>query len=162
MRITKIISRGRLARRATPVGAAAIVLLASTAVTAAPTTRASENDLLKAEDALFAADMNHDVGAIEQGFADEAVFVHANGMRQTKAEYIAAARDANFRVRDVKGLDRVVRISGDIGVIRGTKTLTIGDGMHLSGTYLSVYIRRDGRWQLLDEQSSPEPRPARP
>jgi hypothetical protein len=32
--------------------------------------------------------------------------------------------------------------------------------MHLSGSYLTVYVMRDGRWQMLDEQSAPAPRPA--
>ncbi len=115
---------------------------------------AAEAALLRAEDALFAADVNHDVAAIERGFADEAIFVHANGMTQTKADYLAATRAAKFPIKSIDATDRVVRIFGTVGVVRGIKTLVVGD-MHLSGTYLTVYVLRDGRWQMLDEQSSP-------
>jgi ketosteroid isomerase-like protein len=120
--------------------------------------QATEESLLRAEDALFAADVSHDIPAIERGFADEAIFVHANGTVQTKADYLAATRDAKFPIKSIDASDRVVRIFGDVGVVRGTKTLLVGD-MHLSGSYLTVYVMRGGRWQMLDEQSAPAPRP---
>lgn len=123
----------------------------------------TQKALLAAEDALFAADLHHDVAAIERGFADEAIFVHANGMVQTRADYIAATREAKFPVKSIMASDRVVRIFGTTGIVRGTKTLEVGD-MHLSGTYLTVYVLRDGRWQMLDEQSAPafKPQPVHP
>jgi hypothetical protein len=144
------------------LGAATVAGIAGTAGTAvAADARYSpaEAALLAAEDALFAADVKHDVAAIERGFADEAIFVHANGMIQTKADYLKATAAATMPVKSVVGSDRVVKIFGAVGVVRGTKTLEVGD-MHLSGSYLTVYVMRDGRWQMLDEQSAPAPRPA--
>lgn len=123
----------------------------------APAPSAAEAALLKAEDQLFAADVNHDVAAIERGFADEAIFVHANGTIQTKTDYLQATAKATFPPKSVVATHRVVRIFGNVGVVRGTKTLVVGD-MHLSGSYLTVYILRDGRWQMLDEQSAPAPK----
>jgi len=122
---------------------------------------AADAALLKAEDALFAADVNRDVAAVERGFASEAVFVHANGTIQTKADYIRAMQNSKMAPKSVLGTDRVVRIFGKVGVVRGTKTLEVGD-LHLSGTYLTVYVMRDGRWQMLDEQSAPAPRATEP
>jgi hypothetical protein len=137
------------------------LLFATTAITqtfaATPLSKA-EASLLDSEDRLFAADVNHDVGAIERGFADEAIFVHAGGMIQTKAEYLQAAARATNSVKSVEATNRVVRIFGKVGIVRGTKTIAVGD-MHLSGSYLTIYIMRDGRWQMLDQQSSPAPRP---
>ena len=127
--------------------------LAQAATQADPHTEAG---LLKAEDALFDADVKGDVAAIQRGFADEAVFIHANGMSQSKADYLQATAAHKFPLTAVAGSDRTVRVFGDVGVIRGTKTITLGD-MHLSGTYLTVYVWRDNRWQMLDEQSSPSP-----
>jgi hypothetical protein len=118
---------------------------------------AAEAALLKAEDALFAADVQRDAAAIQRGFADEAIFVHANGRVQTKADYLQGLAAESFQ--SMQGEDRVVRVFGNVGVIRGTKKLVLGNGMQLSGTYLSVYIMRDGRWQMLDEQSAPAFKP---
>ena len=116
----------------------------------------AEASLLKAEDQLFAADVQHDTATIARGFADEAIFVHANGMVQTKAEYLHAAANATFPITSIDTANRVVRIFGSVGVVRGIKNVVVGD-MHKSGSYLTVYVMRDGRWQMLDEQSAPAP-----
>lgn len=115
---------------------------------------AAEASLLKAEDKLFEADVKLNVVAVERGFATEAVFVHANGMTQTKADYLRAIKSGAIPIRSITTQDRVVRIFGDIGVVRGVKNVNVGE-MHLSGSYLAVYIMRDGRWQMLDSQSTP-------
>ncbi|WP_206243542.1 nuclear transport factor 2 family protein [Novosphingobium terrae] len=134
--------------------ALALAFLIASPASAEPASRATEQKLLEAEDALFAADIHHDVAAIERGFADEAVFVHANGMMQTKADYIEAARHPKFSPSEITTERRTVRIFGKVGVVRGIKKLTAGP-MHLSGSYLAVYVLRDGRWQMLEEQSAP-------
>ena len=118
---------------------------------------AAEAGLLQFEDQLFAADVHHDVAAIQRGFADEAVFVHANGKAETKLEYLQGLEAQRFE--SVVGVDRVVKIYGKVGVVRGNKNLILANGMHLSGSYLTVYIQRDGRWQMLDEQSAPAMKP---
>jgi hypothetical protein len=127
-------------------------LLCSTAAVA-QTPAAAEAKLLQFEDQLFAADVHHDVAVIQRGFADEAIFVHANGKAETKSEYLKGLEGQKFE--SVIGVDRVVRIFGEVGVVRGTKNLVLANGMHLSGSYLTVYIMRDRRWQMLDEQSAP-------
>ena len=116
----------------------------------------TEAGLLQAEDALFKADVQGDANAVQQGFADEAVFVHANGMTQTKADYLKATAAHAFPITSIVTENRTVRVFGNVGFVRGTKRLTVGE-MHLSGTYLTVYVWRDGRWQMLSEQSSPMP-----
>jgi Domain of unknown function (DUF4440) len=118
---------------------------------------AAEVSLLKAEDALFEADVKRDSEVIKRGFADEAIFVHANGVVQTKADYLRATEVAAIPVKSISTENRVVRIFGDVGVIRATKHLVVGNDLHLRGSYLSVYIKRDGRWQMLDSQSAPAP-----
>lgn len=137
------------------------VLLALGAVAAAQVARtshsAAEAALLKAEDDLFAADVHHDAAAIQRGFADEAIFVHANGRSQTKSDYLHWLDKASFQ--SIEGHDRVARIFGKVGIVRGIKQLVLSDGRHLSGSYLTVYIKQDGRWQMLDEQSSPAMNP---
>jgi hypothetical protein len=128
------------------------VLAAAAEAQTAPFSPA-EQALLKFEDQLFAADVHHDAATVRHGFADEAIFVHANGSTETKAEYLESMQKHDFD--SVVGVDRVVRIFGKVGIVRGNKNLVLSNGMHLSGSYLTVYIMRDGRWQMLDEQSAP-------
>ncbi len=122
-----------------------------------PPAQPTEASLTQAEDALFKADIQGDVGAIQQGFADEAIFIHVNGMTQTKADYLKATAAHAFPIKSIDTENRTVRVFGNVGVVRGTKKLVVGNDMHLSGTYLTVYLWRDGRWQMLSEQSSPMP-----
>lgn len=138
------------------LGMALMLSIAPLRVMAEPA-QPTEASLAKAEDALFNADVQGDVSAIQQGFADEAIFIHANGMTQTKADYIKATAAHAFPIRSIDTENRVVRVFGNVGVVRGTKKLVVGSDMHLSGTYLTVYLWRDGRWQMLSEQSSPMP-----
>jgi Domain of unknown function (DUF4440) len=119
---------------------------------------AAEQELIKAEDALFNADVTRDVAVIRRGFTDEAIFVHANGMVQTKADYIKATESAAAGAKSVTTENRIVNVFGNVGVIRATKNIVTGNDMHLSGSYLAVYVKRDGRWQMLDSQSAPAPR----
>ena len=152
-------------RRRADVAAIICAIVAALSLTTAERTRAiaaspgdAEASLAKAEDQLFAADVRRDPVAIARGFADEAIFVHANGTVQTKAEYLQATTQGNVSIKSIDTVDRVVRVFGNVGVVRGTKNLVVGN-MHLSGSYLTVYVMRDGRWQMLDEQSAPAPRP---
>jgi ketosteroid isomerase-like protein len=131
------------------------LVLPTAAVAQAPSP--AEAELLRFEDQLFAAEVNHDVAVIQRGFADEAVFVHANGKAETKAEYLLGLEKQKFE--SVVGVDRVVKIFDKVGVVRGNKNLVLANGMHLSGSYLTVYIMRDGRWQMLDQQSAPAMKP---
>ncbi|MHB8284315.1 MAG: nuclear transport factor 2 family protein [Caulobacteraceae bacterium] len=128
---------------------------------ASPAPSAAEAGLLAAEDRLFAAEAHHDAATAAPGFADEASFVHANGKVQTKSQYLQGLGSGGPPVSSVTASDRVVRIFGKVGVIRGVKTVVIGD-LRLPGSYLAVYLWREGRWQMLDEQSSPAFRPAPP
>ena len=134
-----------------------IVAAASALATAGMAQAPAEQGLAKAEDDLLQAEAKHDVAAIARGFADEAVFVHANGNTETKAGYLAAQANAKGQ-GSIAASDRTVRVFGDVGVTRGTLTVTIGD-RNLPGLYLAVYVRRDGRWQMLDWQTSPAGNP---
>src|SRR5580700_5006897 len=137
-------TRKNQSRRQIDVAMAICAIVAALAFAAAQRTAAgaassadAEASLLKAEDQLFAADVQHDTATIARGFADEAIFVHANGMVQTKAEYLQAAAKATFPIRSIDTANRVVRIFGNIGIVRGIKNVVVGD-MHKSGSYLTV------------------------
>ena len=114
----------------------------------------AEASLLKADDALLQADVTRDLSVIQRGFADEAHIVHANGEIQTKSEYLRMTEAAKYPIRSIAAENRLARIFGNVGVVHGRKNfvieLTPGQGSNLSANYLAVYLKRDGRWQLLE------------
>lgn len=139
--------------------AAAVVLAPMTGAQPAAPASAAELSLMKAEDQLLQAEARHDLAGIAQGFADEAVFVHGNGTTQTKSEYLQVARGSAMANGSITTAGRVVLVSGNMGVTRGKLNVVAGE-LHLPGLYLAVYVKRDGRWQLLDWQTSPAPQTA--
>jgi hypothetical protein len=120
----------------------------------------AERSLQAAEDKLLQAEASHDADTVAAGFADEATFVHANGWVQSKSDFVDAVRTGKLPFKSINTQDRVIKVwgagPGEVGVVRGQMNLVVGD-MHLSGLYLAVYVLRDGRWQLLDSQTSPLP-----
>lgn len=116
----------------------------------------AEAALLAAEDQRFDAQVAHDVKALAAEMADELVYTHATGRRQTKSEYLRDFESGHIPYRSIKANDRSARVFGAVGITRGVLHMLVGD-KDLYSTYLGVYVKRDGRWRLLDWQSSPSP-----
>ena len=114
----------------------------------------AEQSLLNTEDQILQAKVRRDAATIAQGFADEAVYMHANGRSQTKSEYLQAVASSTLPYRSIATQDRVVRIFGEVGITRGAINMVVGE-RQLSDNYLAVYIKRDARWQLLDWRTTP-------
>lgn len=111
--------------------------------------------LLAAEDARFHAQIARDAEAVARGMADECLYTHATGRIQTKKDYIAALA-GGFAPRAITTQDRTARVFGKVGVVHGIRIATMGE-RSMTDSYLAVYVRRDGRWQLLAWQTSPPP-----
>jgi hypothetical protein len=117
---------------------------------------AAESSLLLAEDQRFQAQIAHDIKAIGLQMADELSYTHASGRHRTKAEYLNDIESGRAPYRSIQAEDRSARVFGNVGTTRGQLRMVVGDKELLS-SYLAVYVHRDGRWQLLDWQSSPDP-----
>jgi hypothetical protein len=116
----------------------------------------AEQALLAAESQRFADQMAHDAPALAREIAEEATYAHVSGVHQSKAEYLHAIESGGLPYRTIEATERSARIIGTIGVTRGVLHMVVGDSEKLS-TYLGVYVRREGRWQLLEWQSAQDP-----
>jgi hypothetical protein len=139
---------------------AAAVLLAVAGTAQAEPAPTSET-LLAAEDARFAAQVSGDAAALQSGIAEEAVFAHAAGFHQHKADFLAGVASGRMAYHAVRTHDRAALVSGTIGVVRGFVDIDIADRTS-QNSYLAVYTWRDHRWQLLDWQTGAATPPAKP
>lgn len=112
--------------------------------------------LIAAEDARFAAQVAGNVTKVGEGLADDLAYVHAMGMRQTKAQFLAALADGKARYASITASGRVAQVCGPLGWTRAFYTIVVGDRT-LQSSYLAVYTWREGRWQLLSWQTTPAP-----
>ena len=114
-----------------------------------------EKALLDAESKRFDAQVAHDVTALNLAIANEAVYVHANGDMQTKAEYLHAVDTGASRYRSIETSDRTVRLFGKYGITHGIVTLNVGVDRKIVARCAGLYEWRDGRWQVISFQTTP-------
>ena len=113
--------------------------------------------LADAEDRLFEAKVHKDFDALDKGLADEALYVHVPGLTQTKSEHIEQIRNGRLDYRSIATENRLVRVFGNVGITRGRIIQTVGERNN-NESYLAVWVKRDGRWQMLDWRTNPVPR----
>lgn len=124
----------------------------------APDTGASsmndaERDVLKAERDWLDSYVKRDLDAMNRLVADEFVITYQNGVTLTKAEEIARLKSSaepreavELSTEDVK-----VRMYGDTAILIGTLLVKRSGSVERS-RYTDVYIKRDGRWQVVASQ----------
>jgi hypothetical protein len=137
----------------TPLVAAAVLLFAPAA--AAQNTQV---ETVKSELRVFVTELNaalaaRDRAALERLYADEFYFVHTIGKPIDKAAHIATAMATPpGRTLPVPSFDGLM-VFGDVAILR-----TIEDSRFST----SIYVKRNGRWQVLQLQGTAHPssRPA--
>jgi len=130
------------------VAMAAALALAGPAAAQPPSNDAVKGEIRALLTELGAALKAKDRVALERIYADEFLFIHALGAPVDKAAQIAQAMTAPAdRSMPVPSLDRLM-VFGDVAVLRSPEEGRFGT---------SIYVKRDGRWQVLQLQGTPTP-----
>jgi uncharacterized protein YchJ len=136
----------------------ALALLLSPAIHAASK---AATDAEAVERARFQTWVKGDVAAIRAVMADDVLYCHSNGQCQNKQEFIA---EIESKQRVYKKMDVVSMTAKALGsyavLINGTIDVAAeasGKTVQFRGIYTSVYVRRDGHWQLVSWQSTTLP-----
>ena len=113
------------------------------------------------ERARFQAWITNDVAAMQPLLADDVTYCHSNGQCQTKKEFLA---DIASKRRVYKKMDLLSMTAKALGpdavLINGSVDVgaeSPGRVVAFKGIYTSVYVKRQGRWQLLSWQSTSLP-----
>jgi ketosteroid isomerase-like protein len=129
----------------------------------------AEADLLKLEREWLDAYMKRDVAALERIEADDFNLTYSTGDVITKAQELAnlkssAAGNPAFKLSTE---DTKVRLYGDSAVLTGVliqQTTDNGKEMAVRMRYTDVWVKRNGRWQVVAAQLTkmPDQTPAKP
>ena len=116
-----------------------------------------ESEIRDLEARRFRALTEADVPALEPLLADDLIYTHASGWRQTKAELLTSIRSGELLYHffasddlDVRGYGNVVLVTGHASA----KVRAKGQELNVSLLYLEAYVKQDGRWQLVAWQST--------
>ena len=115
-----------------------------------------EEELVALEHAQAAAVVNLDFAALERVYADDFVFTHGTGVVESKTEWLEALRAGQPRYFSREHDLLEVEPHGDVAITYGRlqihNRLNGVDG-RFSARYVRVYVRRDGRWQLVSHRT---------
>jgi uncharacterized protein DUF4440 len=138
------------------LGASGAQLLAQ-----APTAGSTPEDSVRAAEVARAhALLGADTTALSRLVADEFIEISRLGQIRTKADNISDIGSGDLRLQTVRYDSLVVRIYGDVAVLRGIADNTgVFRGFPFSGRirYTRVFVRRDGRWQAVAMQQTSFP-----
>jgi ketosteroid isomerase-like protein len=124
----------------------------------AQTTRDGESEIRELERQRFRAMERVDVATLNRILSDDLIYAHANGLQQTKAELIGVLGSGDFKYESITpGDDTRVRIFDQAAVVTGRASIKIKTGggeQSFKICYLDVYVKQEGRWQMVAWQSS--------
>ncbi|HKC47024.1 MAG TPA: nuclear transport factor 2 family protein [Gemmatimonadales bacterium] len=139
-------------------GCAAVVIMTCLAGPALSAQGAAAEDSVRAaEQARGEALLKADTVALSRLVADEFVEISRLGQIRTRADNIRDIASGDLKLTSVRYDSLVVRIYGDVAVLRGIADNTGSfRGFPFSGRirYTRVFVRRDGRWQAVTMQQT--------
>ena len=112
----------------------------------------TQREVLTTDDARIKARADADIQTMSRIYADDYTLVTAEGALRTKQDQIGEMRTGQLRFQPVELLDRSVRVyDGTAIVLSHERATIIRNGQNIGGDFRAnrVYIRRDGRWQLV-------------
>jgi uncharacterized protein (TIGR02246 family) len=136
----------------------ALVLAAGAAVSV----QSGDADAVKAlEVERFQAQEKNDFAALERLLADDLVYTHSSGNVDSKASYIESLRSGKSRYLKIVTDEIKVRVAGDVALIHGRGVFTLETNVNgqkgenpLKLSFLDVWQKRAGKWQMIAWQST--------
>jgi ketosteroid isomerase-like protein len=116
-----------------------------------------ESEIRELERQRFRAMERVDVATLNRILSDDLIYTHANGLQQTKAELIGVLGSGDFKYESIAPDDVRVRVLKDTALVTGRASMKIKSGageQTFKLCYLDVYVKQDGRWQMVAWQSS--------
>ena len=109
---------------------------------------AVEQELFEIERQYDVAQTNQDAAFFEQLEADNFILTFADGSTLTRAQDIAIMKSWDPRTKFVSD-DLHVQVYGNAAILSGLMTEISATGSRASWRWLDLFVKRDGRWQIL-------------
>ncbi len=136
-------------------GLAASLAIAGVAVSKSASA-CTDDDLMKAVEEFRQAMVDGNGARLLELSSDALSFGHANGVIQTKTEFVKTVVDKTEIFKSIRLSDQKVMVTGEEGIARHTFDADIvyeGKPMSLTLGIIMVWRNEDGRWRLLARQS---------
>ncbi len=132
------------------------VLTAATPVVLPAQQTGPEREIQKLTNEYEDAIRRRDVSVHQRLFAEDYTYTPGNGNFMKRAGHMAFATSGAASVDTLLSEDRLVRVYGETAVVTGRWIFTGSRGGQAVTQqrirYLLVYVKREGRWQIVAEQ----------
>jgi len=109
-------------------------------------------DVLKRDDARFAAQLKADLAGLEDTFADGATYTHSSSVVETKKDFIEGIRTGRLKYKSYDRKDAVVALYGDTAVVTGKAFVVVvreGADVPIRVQFTNVWVKRAGKWRMV-------------
>jgi uncharacterized protein (TIGR02246 family) len=124
---------------------------------AAPAAPTAEDAVRAADAARIKAFTSADRTALGSLLGEDLTYTHSSGLLDSKAGIIDAITSGKTQYHSLVTEDVTVRLYGDVAVLTGRAAVNVtnnGQLLDLKLRFISVYVKRDGRWQFVAWQST--------
>lgn len=115
------------------------------------------DEVLKVEQRWVEAHRELDVGTIRDILAEDYLQIRADGSVIGKPEAVRSYQSGRRRWDKAESTDHRVTIHGDVAILVGRwrgRGENHGERFDYSARFMAVYVRRDGLWKLVADQST--------
>ena len=122
--------------------------------------QSAESEIQRLDAARITALLAGEVGTLDRLYADQLVYIHANGRVDTKAGYLAMLRSGDLTYVTLK-YDPApqVRVTGDTAVVTGRSQIEVksksGQITKRLLTTTTVFARTPAGWKVVSYQGTP-------
>ena len=139
---------------------------ALTAAFAAPAFAQPALDEVKAaEKKRFEVTVKKDYKALDALLADDLIYVHSNGNVDNEKTFLESLTSGRSKYHSIEPLTMNARQLGDLVFIDGRAKVKVETNRQVNDlllTYLDVWAKRNGTWQMVHWHSARMPPPAPP
>src|ERR1700719_811540 len=117
---------------------------------------ADKNEVLRVDEELRQAFLQHDAAALKRLLADDWKVIHVNGREQTKAQFIDAIQSGRAKFLSIELDQTEVRLYGETAIVTARWTNTIefkGEQSTGQDRVTRVWVKRPEGWRAVTEQA---------
>ncbi len=118
----------------------------------------TKEEVLAFEKARVNATLTADTKKLEQMLAEEVVWIHSSGKRDSKATYIQAIAEGKARYKSMSVEQSEARIYGEIAITNGIlefESIALDNTITKVRTlFTCVYRKKKGNWQVVSWQTT--------
>ncbi len=112
----------------------------------------SEQAVLAAHEQRRVATLAGDADAVGAMMTDDLTFTHANGVVESKAEFLDALETGRLKYKTLTDDEYQVRVHGDTGIVSGTCHIVVdasGTEFDIRVLFTELWVKKGEDWQMV-------------